>query len=489
MFPRSLRAQLVLSFAAVILLCLALAGSAFAYLLQPYQNQQALNRLATLAVPLAVQVRILEIGGSTTEEIGAFLDDQAEDLNVRVLLLRQDTGRVLYDTGATMEGRSLSLQSTRPNDYFAPVMQGRADIPGAGDMAVVSVPAPPTFSAFNRNRTRLTPESRQYSVAIAAQSSLLGAEWTQVAGRLGLAGLISLVASVGVAMVLARSISQPLAAITRASEAMARGDYNQRIQARGHDEVARLASAFNEMAEQVAKSNSTLRAFLADVSHELRTPLTTIGGFSEAILDGTARDPETVQEAARIIKEDTTRMQRMVEDLLDLSKIESGQVEMETQVVSLDELVDSAVKRARMRLDGRELAIVPNGAAAHYISADARRIDQVLDNILNNAINYTPEGGQITVTKLERNGEALVRVHNTGSFVRPEERDRIFQRFFRGSTDGVGTGLGLAISSEITRSHAGHIDLETSESDGTAFTIALPMTRPPVTNGNGHRDA
>src|SRR5262249_2574652 len=151
-----------------------LAGSAFAYLLQPYQTQQALNRLATLAVPLAVQVRILEIQGATTQEIGSFLDDQSQDLNVRALLLSQNTSTVIYDTGKTLNGRVLGFESIRPNDYFSPVMQGTADIPGEGQMAVVAVAAPPTFSAFNRDRPRLTPESRQYSVAIAAPTAVVG---------------------------------------------------------------------------------------------------------------------------------------------------------------------------------------------------------------------------------------------------------------------------------------------------------------------------
>ncbi len=474
MFPRGLRAQLVISFVAVILLCLALAGSAFAYLLQPYQNQQALNRLATMAVPLAVQVRILEVQGATPNEIGAFLDDQADDLNVRLLLLRQDNS-VLYDTGATLAGRLLTFQGTRPNDYFSPVMQGTVDIGGEGTMAVVSVSAPPTFSAFERARRRPpAPEIRQYSVAVASSTSSLGAEWVQVARRLGMAGLISVVASVGVALVLARSISEPLAAITRASEAMARGDYNQRIPARGSDEIARLASTFNVMAEQVAKSNRTLRAFLADVSHELRTPLTSIKGFSEAIVDGTARDTEQIRGAAEIILEDSTRMERMVEDLLDLSKIESGQMQMENQIVNLGEIVDGAVRRARLRLDGREM-LMETGTGLQMIEGDARRIDQVMDNLLSNAINHTPQGGQISVSTQSRNGDAEVRVHNTGSFIREEDRDRIFQRFFRGSVDGNGTGLGLAIASEITRSHRGRIDLETSEQEGTSFIVVLPL--------------
>jgi signal transduction histidine kinase len=264
---------------------------------------------------------------------------------------------------------------------------------------------------------------------------------------------------------------------------MARGDYNQRIPARGSDEIARLASTFNVMAEQVAKSNRTLRAFLADVSHELRTPLTSIGGFSEAILDGTVHDPESTREAARIIREDASRMERMVEDLLDLSKIESGQVQMDTQIVNLGEIVSNAVTRVRTRLDGKDMSFQP-GAEQQLIEADPRRIDQVLDNLLMNAINHTPEDGQISVSTQSRNGDARVRVHNTGSFIREEDRDRIFQRFFRGSVDGNGTGLGLAIASEITRSHNGSIDLETSETDGTAFTVILPLVHP--SNGDSN---
>src|SRR5581483_4726334 len=479
-----LRAQLVISFAAVILLCLALAGSAFAYLLQPYQTQQALNRLATLAVPLAVQVRILDVQGSTPEEIGSFLDDQADDLNFRILLLRQDNSVVLYDTGGTLAGRIMHFQGTRPNDYFSPVMQGTADIPGEGTLAIVSVNAPPTFSGFERTRRQTTSQlpPRQYSVALAAPVASLGAEWLQVARRLGLAGLISLVASVTVAMLLARSISKPLATITRASEAMARGDYNQRIPTRGHDEIARLATAFNLMAEQVAKSNRTLRAFLADVSHELRTPLTSVEGFSEAILDGTAHDPDAIAEAARIIKEDATRMERMVEDLLYLSKIESGQIQMETEVVNLSELVDGALKRVRLRMNGREL-VVDTASEPLFITADPHRIDQVLDNIIANAVTHSPAGGRVSVSTFARDGMACVRIHNTGSFIREEDRDRIFQRFFRGSVDGEGTGLGLAIASEIVRSHRGRIELATSEQDGTAFTVALPLvTRPAPRN-------
>src|SRR5581483_4049157 len=138
MFPNSLRAQLVLSFAAVILLCLVLAGSAFAYMVQPYQSQQALNRLGSLAVPLAVQVRILEVQGAGPADIGAFLEDQADDLSVRLLLVRDQSSVIVYDTGRSLAGHQLAYDGRRSNSY-SPVVQGFADFPGEGRYAIVQV--------------------------------------------------------------------------------------------------------------------------------------------------------------------------------------------------------------------------------------------------------------------------------------------------------------------------------------------------------------
>lgn len=477
----SIGVKLVAAFAGIILLCLGLAGAAFVYLLQPYQTQQALNRLAGLALPLAVQVRILELQGATPAEIGEFLEGQAKELRVRVLLVRLDDLEVAYDSGGGLSGYTLAFEGGR-RPGLSPVLQGTVDIPGEGTLAFVSVGVPPRGTVTDRLRRRFFSEDRQFTVALAAPRSSLAAEWLQIVPQLGAAALISLVVSVGVAFVIARSISRPLAAITRASEAMARGDYGQRIPVSGRDEVARLATTFNVMAEQVSSSNRTLRAFLADVSHELRTPLTTVQGFSQAILDGTARDPQSVAESARIIKEDATRMERMVEDLLDLSKIESGQVQMDVETLQLTEIIEGAVKRARQRGAGSALCLQV-ADEPHYARADPHRIEQVLDNLLTNALHHTPSGGRITVSVARRGDETRVCVHNTGSFVAKEDRDRIFQRFWRGSGDEAGSGLGLAIAAEIARQHGGRIDVESSPTDGTAFTLVLPRARSDAASG------
>ncbi|MBM2810943.1 MAG: putative Histidine kinase [Chloroflexi bacterium] len=465
-----LRTKLVASFAGVVLLCLALAGSAFVYLLQPYQSQQALNRLAELALPLAVQVRILEIQGATPSDIASFLEDQARDLDVRILLIGQENHQVFYDTEDVLVGNVLSFDPPSRPALF-PVLRGVVDVPGEGRLAIVTIGPGP---AGDRLRRRAGPEAPRFTIALAAPQASLAVGWRQIAPQLGTAALISLVASIAVAFVIARSISRPLAAITRASEAMAQGDYNQQIDVRGHDEIARLASAFNLMAQQVSTSNRTLREFLADVSHELRTPLTTIEGFSQAILDRTASDPTAIDECARIISEDADRMHRMVEDLLYLSRIESGQLPMDLERGDLMTMVEASVRRARQRADGVALHL-ESTADPMWVTVDSHRIEQVLDNLLSNAVKHTASGSAITVSTAKNGREARVRVHNHGSYVEPQDRGRIFERFWRGvENNGSGTGLGLSIASEIARMHSGRIEIESSRSDGTAFTLVLP---------------
>jgi signal transduction histidine kinase len=170
-------------------------------------------------------------------------------------------------------------------------------------------------------------------------------------------------------------------------------------------------------------------------------------------------------------------MERMVEDLLYLSKIESGQLEMELEQTDLAGIVEGAAKRARRRAEGRQVRIEAT-AVPIEVTVDPHRIEQVLDNLLSNALTHTPNGGQVTITGLRDNGTVRIRVHNTGSFIPEEDRHRIFERFARASTNGSGTGLGLAIAAEIARHHGGGIELDTSETEGTAFTLVIPVHRP-----------
>src|SRR5579871_2945753 len=196
MFPGGLRAKLFFSYAAIIVLCLTLAGTAFVYLLQPYQTQQALNRLAELVVPLGAQVRFMEVQGASAAEIASCLDEQGRDVGVRILLIQRSDQTVVHDTSGTLDGHSLVYQGREspPRDS---VLAGTVDVPGEGVFAIVSFSGVPSRSqSLGPQPRRLVPDTdEQYTVALAAPKATLAAGWLQIAPPLRTAGLISIVAS------------------------------------------------------------------------------------------------------------------------------------------------------------------------------------------------------------------------------------------------------------------------------------------------------
>jgi signal transduction histidine kinase len=302
-------------------------------------------------------------------------------------------------------------------------------------------------------------------------------------------------ASIVVAWLLAASIARPLARMTRAAEDMALGRYDHEIEARGDDEVGRLSAAFNMMMREVARSHRTLRDFVANVSHDLRTPLTSIQGFSQAMVDGALRTPDDYAEAGRVINEEAERMRRLVEDLLELSKIESGQVRLDLGPCELEALAHQAAERAERRAEdqGVEMALAIDEAP--LVRADGRWVERAVDNVLDNALKHTPAGGKMTIATgtmtvptgarvmspvgRRTGGYGYIAVHNTGSFIPPGDQPRVFERFYQldkaRSTAGTGSGLGLAIAQEIVQAHGGWIHVQSSRAGGTEFAILLPL--------------
>lgn len=487
---RSLRAKLVASYGIVIFLCLFLAGSAFVYMLREYQRQIKLNQVAELALPISWQVRLLERAGASSDQLASFLHDRAVEQDVRVLLL-DPTGTVVDDTGGSLKGQRVQMadgnkvQRPGPPDGDSVLIVQRDE-----GLVLISVPGGrPASPSTDRFVNRVS----NYTVVLAVPEQSLTASWLELAPSLSFAALVSLFVSIAVAFLLSRSISRPVVAITRASEEMARGNYAQHITVSGKDEVARLAEAFNHMAHEVAVSHRTLRDLLANVSHELRTPLTSIQGFSQAMVDGVADSPQDIHEAAEIINEESARMRRLVEDLLLLSKIESGQMPMNPEELDLRELLRACVKRAttQAQQSGVTLRLIAEDPAP--ATGDEGRLEQLFRNLLNNALRHTPSGGKVDV-RLSRtvppstNGKTadsatrgyVIAVHNTGSYIPPEDQERIFERFYQvdkaRTRNGDGSGLGLAIASEIAHAHGGKIAVSSAPLDGTTFTVTLAMS-------------
>jgi len=484
-----LRGRLVASHIAVILLCLALSGGIFVFLLRDYQEQLAKNRLVDLAYPVVFQVRAFERSNVPITNIVSFLQEQAKQLHTRIFLLdRNDV--VVADSDGKLVGKTVPMKVAGRVTGRRPSTAGTIEGPTAATYFFVAVPIPVEPLLF-------ASESRPSAFAtliVATPRYGIATTWRELLPSLLLAGAGSLALSLLVSVWLSRSIARPLARMTRASEEMARGQLNQAIPVQGYDEAGRLAVAFNAMAAQVHASQRLLRDFVANVSHELRTPLTSVHGFASAIADGAVTTPEDIVQSARIIVEESNRMHHLVDDLMYLSKLESGQLPLERTSTVLADLIDVALQRVAQRAVQSGVTITRDYTTSLRILADGRRMEQVLGNLLDNALNHTPPGGVLSVTagRTDTPGADTARtngmhersprrvfcaIHNTGSFIPPEERERVFERFYqtdRSRQHTGGAGLGLSICYEIVAAHGVRMSVESDEHTGTTFIVELP---------------
>ena len=312
-------------------------------------------------------------------------------------------------------------------------------------------------------------------VRVIAPTSDVSQAWEQLLPRLGLAGLGAGALAVLFAVLFSSRIVNPLRAMTRASEAMARGEFDQRIEVSGDDEVGVLAGAFNEMSAQVARSNRATRDLLADVSHELKNPLTAIRGFSQALLDGVAEDPK---EAAAVITEEAERIQFLLDDLLYLSEIESGTLALTLEGLNVDDLIEATVQRFRYQASEANVEVTTalDGAS---VRADGRRLEQVFANLIDNAIRFTEE--RVFIRSYVVGDAVAVEVHNGRPPIPLEDLAKVFDRFYQAdpARSGWHRGLGLSIVRELMQAHGGDVTVQSSDDTGTVFTVRLPVNGPP----------
>lgn len=229
---------------------------------------------------------------------------------------------------------------------------------------------------------------------------------------------------------------------------------------------------------ELRQSERLRRELTANVSHELRTPLTSIKGFAETLLDGAMRDEETCRRFLTIIDSEADRLVKLVDDLLDLSRLESKRATLELKPVDLAELVPQAVDKLRPLAESSGLVLHQAVPGHIVVAADADRLEQVLTNLIDNAIKYTPPGGRVEVRVQPTDGEVEVAVVDTGRGIRPEDLPHVFERFYRADRSRTrgsgGTGLGLAIAKHIVEAHGGRISVYSRLDEGTTFTFTLP---------------
>jgi signal transduction histidine kinase len=277
-------------------------------------------------------------------------------------------------------------------------------------------------------------------------------------------------------------VVRPLKSHTMAASAVAAGDLSQRVSVSSGDEISDLADAFNRMAVQLDRAETLRQQLTADIAHELRTPITVIQGNVEALQDGIF--PLT-QEALEPILDKTLLLRRLVEDLRQLALAESGQLSLIPEPLDLGHLAGQAIDAFHPPAEARgvELSLAPADSIP-LVRADRQRVQQVLDNLLSNALRYTPDGGRITVGLARENESIRVTVTDTGPGIPVEVLPNVFERFYRADqsrerlSDGGGSGLGLAVARSIIEAHGGRIDVKSLPGEGATFWFSLPVDAP-----------
>lgn len=287
---------------------------------------------------------------------------------------------------------------------------------------------------------------------------------------------VPLAVVLGLAMVqfLARGMTSPLREMASAAAAMARGDYGRRVTATSRDEVGELARAFNAMAAELAEVDRVRRDLVANVSHELRTPISALQAVLENMLDGVeAADPETL----RTMLTQVERLGRLVSQLLDLSRLESGAVPLQRSRFDVGGVLDEVAMLSRLHAPDTEVVVAVDGDAVKA-DGDPERVHQVVANLVENAVRFSPPGGRVTLRAWSSGEAATVVVEDEGPGIPAADATRVFERFYRAdaarSSSGGGAGLGLAIARWIVDLHGGDIRVETRQPHGCRMVVVLP---------------
>ncbi len=430
----TLRFRLTALFLAVVLV-FGLASIALAVrLFQDVTREQTVRELEREASGLAALYAESALRAS---------DEGAKAPEFAAKKLELATGDTLYYVGASLfPGQRFGL-TRRPRSALGETLQRDRQViveftpPGEGKRLIAAA-----------QPVRLVQGTEPFGwLVVAKPVAELREEWMTLVGRLALALAVGVALAAVLFWWLSRRLTEPIRALTRATEQVARGRYDVEIPpARGNDEVALLTERFQGMVVRLAEAEQLKRSFLMSVSHELRTPLTAIRGHVEAIREGIVTEPEHVTASLDIVAAETDRLERLVGDVLDLAKLQAHRFTVRHEEVDLDRLLDQAygafAEEARRRDIDYRLA---GTGEAPVIVSDGDRVLQVITNLLSNAFRWTPDGGRIELELAASNGVVSVDVRDTGPGVAPAERSRIFEAFVSEDTKGRGLGRPIAL--------------------------------------------
>jgi len=401
-----------------------------------HNREERIQRFATVLGAVYAQAQNWEMAQPMAEGIGTLVDAR--------MVIADVNGQVVGDSGRELVGTTVGVNWPAPQaDVVVDgMMVGRLYLNPTGGSQVADI-------AFMRTVNR---------------SIVLGA-------------LIGSLVAVIVMLAISHRITQPVERLTAAAHQMEKGDLTARVNVQSSDEIGQLARAFNAMADGLARQEQLRRNMVSDVAHELRTPLTNIRGYLEAAQDGVMPlDAALVDN----LHEEAMLLNRLADDLQELALAEAGQLRLERQPINVGDVAQAAVEAVRPQAEARDLRFSLDMPPDLLIEADAHRVAQVLRNLLNNAMDFTPRGGRITIVAQREGAFVHTEVRDTGPGIAPEHLPFVFERFYRADKSRArttgGAGLGLAIIRQLIEAQGGRVWVNSTLGVGSAFGFALPIS-------------
>lgn len=476
-WPSRLYGRLLLSYLAACVLTLLVASLALTYFYQSYLISSEQQELLRDGRNIARLVQVSLLSGSSPESLSSMLEVVGPFVPSQPIVINR-VGVVL---AATPAGKDLvGVRLTR--DAVEQVLRGRT-VMGWGQSFGLSTPSIAVAVPVTVGRETLG--------AVILHRPLVDIQATvrDARRRLIWALAIALAISAALAAAFSRSVGRPLERMAQAAGRLAQGDLDERVVVEGPDELQQLARAFNHAAEAIGRTfeeqrrlERLRREFVANVSHEFRAPLASLAGFIELLEDGTI-PPDQAARYLELMRQDTERLSRLVADLLDLSRLDAGKVTIRPEFISAVDAARRAVLGVEPRATSLGVTVEVAAEGSPTVYADPERLQQILTNLLDNAVDHTDDGGRV---ELRVRGDAdwvRFEVIDTGEGIPEEELDLIWERFHRVDRSRVrskrqrgGTGLGLSIVRQLVELHGGQVGVESRLGEGSRFWFTLPSS-------------
>ncbi|SDJ18337.1 sensor histidine kinase [Alteribacillus bidgolensis] len=334
---------------------------------------------------------------------------------------------------------------------------------------------------FYAGKTIFDVSSDMVSIYVFSPSGIMRNSAYQVQNALLLSGLGALLLAIGFTFIFSRKLTIPLQMMEKAARQLTRGDLEAKVPVTTRDEVGSLARTMNELGRELKRYRDSRSEFFSNVSHEFRTPLSYIQGYSHALKNSLYKNQEQKEQFIHIIHDEANRMNRLIDDLFELSRMEEERFPLELELVNLGYIARKAAEKVRSSIEEKAITLVTEiDEDIPNIVGDSFRLEQIVMNLLQNAIRYT-EHGTVRVKVLAEDGKVIGMVSDMGPGIASEEIPYIFERFYRieksRARDFGGTGLGLAIVKQLTELQYGTIDVESRDGKGTTFTLCFPEAR------------